>query len=57
MNYGIALFKKPSANELKKKQLDEAKIILLEFESQLEYYMAMVPMLKDRVARLEGEIK
>lgn len=57
MNYGIALFKKPSANELKKKQLDEAKITLLEFESQLEYYMAMVPMLKDRVARLEGEIK
>jgi hypothetical protein len=43
----------PTPQRVATSQLAEAKLQLIQAEAQIEYYSALVPMLKARVKRLE----
>jgi hypothetical protein len=49
----VNMFRTPSAEEIRQRQLDEAKRSLAEFEVTLEYTIAMRDMFRTRIARLE----
>ncbi len=51
------LFKHPSVEALRARQLEEAKHHLLAHQANAEYHAAMVVMLKARIVRLVGEQK
>ena len=50
------LFRQPTAEELARRQLAEARINLLEHQRLAEYHSAIESMLKARIKRLESDI-
>jgi len=49
--------KKPSANQLAERNLDDARILLLEAQDQAEYHAGIATILQQRIRRLENRRK
>lgn len=50
------LFKQPTAQEIAERELETAKVKLIDVESQCDYYEAMRCALKKKIARLSGQV-
>lgn len=53
----LDLFRKPTARQLAKRDLEDARRWLHHFTGQVEANQAQVEMYRKRVKRLEGELK
>jgi vacuolar-type H+-ATPase subunit I/STV1 len=53
----IELFTDYSPERETRRKLTEARLTLVDHECNREYYSASVPMLKERITRLEAELR